>query len=122
MDYYGPAWNFGLQFETKVATELAEFLERYDDERDLILSATDETGRFLGSITVDGKTGASAYGAHLRWYITTDAARATGLGRRLLERAIQFSDACRYELIYLTTFPGLDAARHLYQSCGFRLV
>ena len=27
MEYYAPQWNFGVAFETKVASEMAEFLE-----------------------------------------------------------------------------------------------
>lgn len=31
--YYSKYWNFGLFFETKVARELSEFMDRYDDGR-----------------------------------------------------------------------------------------
>ncbi len=31
--YYGAAWDFGLYFEAKVATELAQFLEFFKDEK-----------------------------------------------------------------------------------------
>ncbi len=119
--YYAPTWGFGLTFETKVAVELAEFLQRYDAARDLFLCATDADGTFLGSITIDGIGGHGAAGAHLRWFITTDAARGTGLGRRLLTDAVAFCDAQGYAKTYLTTFAGLDAARHLYEQFGFRL-
>lgn len=122
MAYYAPAWEFGVQFETKVASELAEFLRRYDPDRDLIVSATRPNGAFLGSIVLDGNIRSKTEGAHLRWFITTNEARGTGLGLQLLKRAVQFSDSCGYSLIYLTTFPGLDAARHLYETNGFRLV
>jgi GNAT superfamily N-acetyltransferase len=119
--YYSPAWRFGLQFETKVASELAEFLQRYDASRNLLLSAYDGEGVFLGSITIDGIAAHSEKGAHLRWFITSATARGSGIGRQLLGKAIEFCDANDYEKIYLTTFPGLDAARHLYEQTGFRL-
>ncbi len=32
--YYQEHWEFGLFFEAKVATELAEFLKVYEPERD----------------------------------------------------------------------------------------
>lgn len=120
--YYAPAWGFGLPFEIKVASEMAALLGRYDPARDLILSATDGSGAFAGSITIDGEYGHGTVGAHLRWFIVTEKARGTGLGRQLLERATGFADACGYRMTYLTTFPGLDAARHLYEATGFRLV
>ncbi|MDX1575973.1 MAG: GNAT family N-acetyltransferase, partial [Kiloniellales bacterium] len=66
--------------------------------------------------------GVSSEGAHLRWFIVSDDARGTGLGRVLLERAVAHCTDRRYGRIYLTTFAGLDAARHLYESMGFHLV
>lgn len=120
--YYAPAWHFGLQFEAKVATELSEFLQRYDPARDLFLSAADAEDSFLGAITIDGIKGHAAEGAHLRWFITTGAARGKGIGRRLMIEATNFTDACGYEKTYLTTFTGLDAARHLYEQFSFKLI
>ncbi len=118
MDYYALHWNFGRAFETKVAGELAAFLERFDPVRDLFLAAYDPTGVMLGAITIDA-VHAAQDGAHLRWFVVTDKARGTGLGRGLLSRAVSFCDAQSYRSVYLTTFAGLDAARHLYESVGF---
>lgn len=123
MAYYAPAWGFGLPFETKLANEMSAFLARYDERRDLILSITDADGRLLGAVTLDGIDAVGGKGAHLRWFIVSGEARARGgLGRRLLKAALAFADQCGYAKIYLTTFAGLDAARHLYESEGFRLV
>ncbi|MEM8975819.1 MAG: GNAT family N-acetyltransferase [Pseudomonadota bacterium] len=121
MEYYAPQWNFGVAFETKVASEMAEFLGRLDADRDLFLTAHNDQGDMLGSITIDAEE-VDSEGAHLRWFITSDAARGTGLGRALMSRAIQFCDQCGYDRIYLTTFAGLEAARHLYESFGFVMV
>jgi hypothetical protein len=32
--FYQKHWGFGLFFETKVATEMSEFLSRFDEARD----------------------------------------------------------------------------------------
>jgi GNAT superfamily N-acetyltransferase len=119
--YYAPAWGFGLQFEAKVASELSGFLKRHDPTRDLFVCAMGPDDTFLGSITIDGISARTDTGAHLRWFILTEAARGTGLGKRLICEAINFCDARQYGKIYLTTFAGLDAARHLYEQAGFRL-
>ena len=37
--YYQQHWGFGLFFEAKVATELASFLSRYDEQRDSFWTA-----------------------------------------------------------------------------------
>ena len=120
--YYARQWRFGAPFETKVAREMAEFVDRYSPDRDRIFRANRDGG-FLGSLTIDGGDPALRPGeAHLRWFIVTDEARGLGLGRRLMGAATAFLDAAGYESCYLTTFAGLDAARRLYEASGFRLV
>ncbi len=80
-------------------------------------------GRIEGSIAIDGTRAAEPDGAaHLRWFITSEAVQGQGLGRRLLELAMDFVDGRGYRRTTLWTFAGLDAARHLYTAYGFRLV
>ena len=118
--YYAPAWGFGPRFEADVAAGLGAFVARMDPERDLFLTAW--TGdRLAGSASLDA-TGFGDEGPRLRWFIVSDTARGTGVGRRLLSHTLAFADARGYSLVWLTTFAGLDAARHLYESHGFRLV
>lgn len=117
-DYYALEWDFGLPFETKVASELAQFLSRFDPEKHLFLTVT-HNGALAGTISIDGD---DPDGAHLRWFITSDAARGTGLGRWLMQQAIEFSHSLNVPKIWLTTFAGLDAAAHLYTSSGFEMV
>lgn len=119
-EYYARSAGFGLAFEAKVARELAEFCARLDDSRDRLWRAMDGD-RLEGSLVIDGLHG-HGEGAHLRWFITSDALRGRGCGRQLLQQACQFVDAAGYGKTYLWTFAGLDAARHLYEACGFRLV
>jgi len=118
--YYHRHWKFGVVFEAKVATELSEFLGRYDERRDGFWTAS-VAGRIEGSITIDGLHAEDA-GAHLRWFIMSDALRGRGVGKRLIGTALDFCRARRYARVYLWTFAGLAAARHLYEASGFRLV
>ncbi|MDJ0781342.1 MAG: GNAT family N-acetyltransferase [Desulfosarcinaceae bacterium] len=118
--YYHEHWGFGLFFESKVAIELATFLERYDDARDGFWLAK-TAGRVEGSITIDGHRAMHA-GAHLRWFIVSEALQGGGVGKRLIETAIGFCRQRGFRRIYLWTFEGLDAARHLYTAAGFTLV
>jgi GNAT superfamily N-acetyltransferase len=117
--YYSRHWNFGLFFEAKVATELSQFLSRYDETRDGFWTAC-RGDRVEGSITMDGIK-ADTEGAHLRWFILSDAMRGKGLGNRLMEAAMAFCRQKAYGRVYLWTFSGLDPARHLYEKFGFRL-
>lgn len=117
--YYHRDWGFGAFFEAKVATELAAFVGRYDPARDGLWTASRD-GRIEGSIVIDGSR-ADAEGAHLRWYIVSDLCRGRGVGGRLLENALDFCRGNGYPRVYLWTFAGLGAARHLYEKSGFRL-
>ena len=118
--YYASVWGFGASFEAKVARELGMFVAEHDPSADLFLNAVDRQP-LLGSITID-RTVTGGEGAHLRWFIVADAARGSGLGRRLMERAMAFCKARGYTPVWLTTFAGLDPARRLYERFGFTLV
>lgn len=117
--YYANHWGFGLFFEAKVATELSAFLKSYDADRDALWVATMD-GRVEGGIVIDGSH-ATEQGAHLRWFILSDALRGKGMGRQLITRAVDFCMEKAYRRIFLWTFEGLDVARHLYESVGFSL-
>jgi GNAT superfamily N-acetyltransferase len=118
--YYHNHWHFGLFFESKVAVELSEFLKRFDGRRDGFWTVS-MNGRVQGAIAIDG-IHAQQKGAHLRWFIVSDALRGKGAGNRLLDTAVEFCRRRGYHKIYLWTFGGLGAARHLYKKAGFRLV
>jgi GNAT superfamily N-acetyltransferase len=119
--YYAREWNFGAAFEAKVATELSAFLTGFREGLDFFRAAYDEKGTLLGTVSLEAPSDAEPL-AHLRWFITADAARGTGLGRRLLAEALVHADGQRFPATYLTTFAGLAPARHLYEACGFSLV
>lgn len=118
--YYFENWGFGKFFEAKVAIELSAFLNRFDECYDG-LWALCLNNQVEGSIVIDGVKAASE-GAHLRWFILSSKLRGRGFGNKLMEKAICFCKENQYQRIYLWTFEGLDAARHLYEKFGFRLV
>ena len=117
--YYSANWNFGAFFEAKVASEMAEFMQRYREDRDFLGTAV-RKGQIEGSIVIDGFH-AEESGAHLRWFIVSDTLRSKGVGTLLVQKAMEFCRKSRYKKVYLWTFEGLEAARHLYEKAGFRL-
>ena len=126
--YYHRNWGFGLEFEAKVARELADFLEGFDPARDGFWAAV-ESGRVQGSISIDARRAhgnsvgnGKGDGAHLRWFIVAQSLAGSGVGTRLLRAAIDLCRLRAYARVYLWTFEGLSAARHLYESNGFRMV
>ena len=118
--YYAEHWGFGIYFEAKVAAGLSEFLQRYDQGRDgFWTAALDE--RIEGSIAIDG-VNADGDGAHLRWFIISERLQGRGAGSLLIDKALHFCQKKQYKRVYLWTFEGLDAARHLYEKAGFKLI
>ena len=118
--HYARHWGFGTFFEAKVARELAQFAGRFR-ANDLVLLGVDEGG-VAASLILDLNDPASGeWGAHLRWFIAADRCRGTGIGRDLMGRAVAHADAHADGRIWLTTFAGLQPARHLYGSFGFTL-
>lgn len=118
--YYHDNWDFGLYFETKVATELAQFLQSFNPARDGFWVALIDS-RIIGSIAIVGEE-TSPQSARLRWLILDPEYKGRGLGKRLMRKAIDFCRKADFRRVYLTTFAGLDAARHLYERAGFRLI
>lgn len=125
--YYGREWGFDAIFEAKIARDCAGFIDRYDADTDLLLLALNDEA-IAGSIIVDLNDPASRdddggdRGAHIRWFIIDDATRGTGMGRQMMQRAVDHIDRFAGGRAWLTTFAGLDAARGLYEKFGFRLV
>jgi len=103
-----------------VATELAEFLGRFDEGRDGFWTVR-SGNRVEGSIAIDGLK-AETEGAHLRWLIVSPEIQGGGWGRRLMSEAVAFCDRRAYRRIFLWTFAGLETARYLYEMFGFHLV
>ncbi len=119
IEYYHSAWGLGLAFEADIARGLADFFVSYDDRRDGFWTARVD-GRIEGSIAIDGSD-AAGEGVRLRWFVLSERARGRGLGHALIETALGFCREKNYPYLYLLTFDGLRAARHLYEKYGFVL-
>lgn len=111
--------GFGLAFESKVASELADFAQRLDRPVNGIWRA-EAQDRVIASIAIDGEDLGEGQ-AHLRWFIVDPTWRSAGIGKLLLAKALGFVDQQSYEQTQLWTLKGLSAAQHLYEQAGFRL-
>ena len=112
--------DFGVTFEAKVATGLAEFMPRIGNARNNSWFVR-EGNRIAAGITIDGEDLGDNI-AHLRWFIVDKSLQSSGVGKRLLFEAIKFCQNQGFKQIDLWTFKGLDAARSLYERNGFKLV
>jgi len=119
MRYYAREHGLGRRFETLVAGGLAEFCGRLDNPLNAVWTAQ-TGGEIVGSLAIDGEDMGAGI-AHLRWFIVADGLRGGGAGKRLLDAALAFADGHGFSETHLSTFAGLDAARHLYETRGFEL-
>ena len=118
--FYSKHSHFGLFFESKVTTELAEFLNRFNSSKDGFWIAHLKN-KIIGSIAIDGIASEND-GIHLRWFIVEPKYHRQGIGTILLKTAIDFCRTIQAKRVYLWTFSSLDIARHLYEKFGFKLV
>lgn len=117
--HYAREWAFTKDYEAVVARDMGLFLLRYDPARDLFLTIV--VGDTVeGGVILDGGENPDDP-ARLRWFILSPELKGKGLGHALINRAMSFAVEKQYHHIYLTTFEGLDAARHLYEHAGFHL-
>ncbi len=118
--FYSRHSGFGQFFESQVATGMAEFAGRLSEPCNGVWTAI-QNDRIVGSIAIDGQDLGNRQ-AHLRWFILDDGCRGSGTGRKLIDAALDFCDRFGFSECQLWTFKGLDAARKLYESVGFKLV
>jgi len=112
---YEKEYGLDHHFEKYVLQSLVTYLE--DLSRGEIWVA-ECCGAIVGFI---GIVGISTTTAQLRWFLIEPDFRGTGLGRKLVATVMEHCQQQHYNHVFLWTFKGLDAARHLYQSFGFTL-
>lgn len=120
-EYYAKAWGSGPGFEAQMARELCDFYDHYDPTQDLLLTAH-HNGALIGSIAVVGTQSERPGEARVRWVILDERYHGRGIGRSLLNRALEFCKTQGFPGVYLWTVTGLPASLHLYESAGFRIV
>jgi DNA-binding MarR family transcriptional regulator/GNAT superfamily N-acetyltransferase len=114
---YAEEFGWDQTFEALVAEIAARFIRGYKPKRECCWIA-ERGGQNVGAVFVVEK---SPKVAQLRLLIVEPSARGAGIGRRLVAECVEFARRARYRRIMLWTNGGLDAARHLYESAGFRL-
>jgi len=112
-------YGFGVNFESRIAGDLAEFVSRLESPANQIWRA-EIGGRIVGSISIDGEDLGDGL-VHLRWFIVDSGLRGGGIGEALLTAALDFCDRRDCRETQLWTVKGLDAARRLYLKHGFVL-
>lgn len=114
---YAQEYGLDKSLEEYVAASCVQFQNSYNPERDGLWLA-EKGENIIGSLGIVGQEEAVA---QLRWFLVHPDYRGQGLGRTLLQKALDFCRQVPYRLIYLWTFSELKVAAHLYHSAGFQI-
>ena len=115
-DIYAREYGMGLLNDIEMAEFLVHFIQQQNPDKERIWMA-EMDGQMVGTIIVfQEKPGI----AHVRTLILHPSVRGRGLGRTLLQEAVNFCREVGYKKINLETFDELLAALHLYETFGFQ--
>lgn len=114
---YEPLPGFGLKFEAYVAKTVAEYV--LDNNAKGRVWLAERNGALVGCTAIALRDGATA---QLRWVLVDIAARGIGLGRQLVETALDYSRESGCKRVFLESTDGLPESQALYDDLGFELV
>ncbi|MDH3821276.1 MAG: GNAT family N-acetyltransferase [Gammaproteobacteria bacterium] len=109
--------GFGLAFEAYVARTVAEYILDAGAKGRIWIAERD--GRLVGCTAIvlrDEDRG------QLRWVLVDQSARGLGLGKRLVNNALQFCRDNGCKEVFLETTDGLPESQALYDALGFEIV
>jgi len=109
--------GFGLTFEAFVARTLSEYVLDTGANGRIWLAERD--GRLIGCTAIVLRDDQQA---QLRWVLVDPTARGVGLGKELVNRALEFSRASACTCMFLETTDGLPESQQLYETLGFKVI
>ena len=115
-EIYEKESGFSTDFEGYVIKTFYDFLKNYSPDNDHIILAEYEN-EIVGCIAVVHHVEE----AQLRWFLIQSDFRGTGIGKRLLNDALDYCKIKEYNNIYLTTSNIQKRAIDIYKKVGFIL-
>ena len=117
-ELYLQEYGWGEPFEGLCAQIVADFVNNFDSGKERCWIA-EVDGANAGCVMIVKDEQPDV--ARLRLLLVDPKARGLGLGARLVDECVRFARAVGYTRITLWTHSVLSAARHVYESAGFRL-
>lgn len=114
---YPAEYGLSSTFVKDVNVVIHKFVEHFDINKECMLIA-EMDGQRLGSIAIaksDDKI------AQLRFFLLEPEARGKGIGKKLVEKVLEFCREKGYTHIFLETISKLETARYIYKSKGFKI-
>lgn len=115
-EVYDALPGYGLRFEAYVARTVAEYVLDASGIGRIWLAERD--GKLVGCsamILRDGNLG------QLRWVLVDASARGVGLGKDLVNRALDYARDSGCTRVFLETTDGLPESQQLYEQIGFEV-
>ena len=116
-EVYDAMPGYGLAFEAYVARTIAEYYLDAGGAGRIWLAERD--GKIIGCAAMvlrDGGLG------QLRWVLVDSSARGIGLGKDLVNSALDYARDNACSRAFLETTDGLPESQHLYEALGFEVV
>ncbi|KAI8651640.1 N-acetyltransferase domain-containing protein [Fusarium keratoplasticum] len=128
--FYHPSVHWGLAFETSLAKDFAEIIERLEkNPRNQVWAAVETpppqtspgvfTQRIVGTLLVDSESLKTTGAAQIRGFIVDERVRGLGIGKKLLAAAMEFIESNGFDKATLYTSGTQDTAVYLYKKAGF---
>ena len=114
---YEPLPGFGITFEAFVALTLADYVLEVGGNGRIWLAEKD--GRLIGCAALVLRGGGLG---QIRWVLVEPAARGIGLGKDLVNRALDWGREQDCTRLFLETTDGLPESQTLYEALGFEVV
>jgi GNAT superfamily N-acetyltransferase len=111
---YAPEQGWDHTFDAYVAIPLGEFARSRLPGQCIWI--VEDAGKIVGSLAI---VKFSERAAQLRWLLLDTRLRGQGIGRKLVEEALDFCRDAGYSSVFLWTVNTLPVAAKLYQSVGF---
>jgi len=123
---YAREYGWTTSFEALVARIAADFIDRFDPQREACWIAERDSTNVGSVFLVQARDETShepiAGTAQLRMLLVEPAARGLGIGERLVTECEHFARQAGYRKIVLWTNANLTAARNIYRKAGYRLL
>lgn len=116
-EVYDALPGYGLTFEAYVARTIAEYVLDAGGTGRIWLAERDE--RLVGCAAMilrDEEQG------QLRWVLVDQSARGMGLGKDLVNRALDYARDHGCSRVFLETTDGLSESQSLYDALGFEVI